>query len=92
MSKSDVIQGLNYPNIKPSLNKIIDIVKNNIIKNYRNNENFLRNYFYDNNPIEEYKNKFLKEIKILDNYTNDVIHKEKNLLDIINEKKIFIIK
>jgi len=95
MSKSDVIQGLNYPNIKPSLNKIIDIVKNNIIKNYRNNENFLRNYFYDNNPIEEYKNKFLKEIKILDNYTNDVIHKEKNLLDIINEnngKKDFYYK
>ena len=87
MSNSDFIQGLKYPNIKPSLNKIIDIVKNNIIKKYRNNENFLRNYFYDNNPIEEYKNKFLKEIKILDNYTNEVIHKEKNLLDIINENK-----
>jgi hypothetical protein len=87
MSNSDIIQGLNYPNIKPSLNRIIDIVKNNIIKKYRNNENFLRNYFYDNNPIEEYKNKFLKEIKILDNYTYEVIHKEKNLLDIINEIK-----
>ena len=87
MSKSDIIQGLNYPNIKPLLYKIIDIVKNNIIKKYRNNENFLRNYFYDNNPLEEHKNKFLNEIKILDNYTNDVIHKEKNLMDIINENK-----
>ena len=87
MSNSDEFQVFNYPNIKSSLYKIIDIVRNNIIKKYRNNENILRNYFYDNNPIEENKNKFLNEIKILDNYTNDVIHKEKNLLDIINENK-----
>ena len=87
MSKSDFIQDFNYPNIKSSLYKIIDIVRNNIIKKYRNNENILRNYFYDNNPIEENKNKFLNEIKILDNYSNDVIHKEKNILDIIDENK-----
>ena len=87
MSNSNNIQGLNFPNIKPSLYKIIDIVKNNIIKKYRNNEDFLRNFSYDNNPIEEYKNKFLNELKILDNYTNDVIHKEKYLLDIISDYK-----
>ena len=49
----------NYDEMSKEAAKImIDVVKNNIIKKYKNNENFLRNYFYDNNPIEEYKNKF----------------------------------
>ena len=78
--------------IKPILGKMMNLVRDNILQNYRNNENILRNGI-EPNEVEEVKNNYFDNLIILDNSLVNLITKEEGLnnnfdinLDIIQNK------
>ena len=74
--------GLNIPGIKKIFSKI-KFLNENLIKNYRQNENNLRNY-YDEKKSEDEKNDYLNKLNIYINSTINIINKEKDLSHILN--------
>ena len=78
------LYGLKIPEIKEIFFKIKnDLYDNNIISNYRQNEDNLRNY-YDEKTLEEEKRNYFQNFNILINSTINLISKEKYLYQILN--------
>ena len=81
-----IILGLNIPGIKPLFNKISKYINNNIIKNYRDNENTLREYVPEE-KIEPTKQEYFKRLIELNNSIFNFIIKEPLLRNIIENNK-----
>ena len=85
---------LNFPELKPSFDKIIFSIKNYVIKNYRKNEDNLRIYYRDRELFEKETKKYFIELDLFDNYIFHLLLKEKDLSKIFynnskeNEKRI----
>ena len=77
-NKIDIIFGLKIPGIKPLFNNILKNNKENILKNYRDNENDLRNYYYED-EIEEKKKEYFDNLKRQNNSLLIIISKEEYL-------------
>ena len=83
-NKLDIVFGLKIPGIKNFFDKIIKSVKENIIKNYRKNENNLRNIFENKNEaLKEIKNYF-NNLKTFNNSLANIFTKEKKIIKIID--------
>ena len=81
-NKIDIMLRLKIPGLKPIFNKLVNYIRDNIIKKYWNNENSLRNYFEEgeiNNEIDKYMN----EINRFINYSINYINNEPLLLKIV---------
>ena len=77
-NKVNIILGFKIPGIKPIFDRILNSFKDNILKNYRKNEDNLRNYF------EEAKNKYFESLTMFNNSLYNVIDKEEGLKNILN--------
>ena len=87
-NKIDIIFGLKIPGIKPILDKFIFFVKENTLKDYRHNENELRHYIDE----EEAKEKYLKNLSLLNNSLFNLINKEEDLKkNILQQRKKYMI-
>jgi len=86
-NKVDIIFGLNTPGIKTSFDRILKSVKENIVKKYRKNEDMLRMYLEDE-EIKETKENYFKILKDLDMSLINLINREDNLINIINNSQI----
>ena len=82
-NKVNIIFGLKIPGIKPVLDKILASAKENTLKNYRNNENELRNYI-EPEEIEDVKRSYFENLKILNNSLFNLITKEESLKNILS--------
>ena len=95
-NKVDIIFGFKIPGIKTILEKILSSLKENILKNYLNNENNLRDIL-EPDEIEEKKNSYFNDLLMLNNSLLELINKEESLKNILNifqskdeeEKKIY---
>ena len=84
-NRVNITLGLNIPGIKSVFNKIINEIKENIFKNYRNNESNLRNIFDDEEQIENEKKNYFKNLNMCNNSLNSLLSKEEILTNIIND-------
>jgi hypothetical protein len=89
-NKVNITLGLSIPGIKPIFDEIYNnIIENNILEYYRNNENNLR-YIIDIKKIEKEKEKYFENLEMYNNTLINILNKEKkliNILNIINENK-----
>ena len=84
-NKVNIIFGLKIPAIKPIFDKILSSARENTLKNYRNNENELRNDI-EPEEIEGIKKTYFGDLKMINNSLLNLITKEeslKNILDIV---------
>ena len=89
-NKIDIIFGLKIPGIKAVFDKIIKSVNENIIKNYRNNENNLRNFFEKEDERKKEIENYFNDLKISNNSLVNILNKEPRIikiLDIIKSNK-----
>ena len=82
-NKINIIFGFKIPGIKPILDKILASAKENTLKNYRNNENELRNYI-EPEDLEQTKNTYFKNLNLCNNSLLNLINKEEDLGNILN--------
>ena len=83
----DIIFGINTPGIKTSFDRILKSVKENIVKKYRKNEDILRMDLEDK-EIEDTKKEYFKVLKDLDISLINLINREDQFLNIINNNQI----
>ena len=86
-NKVDIVFGLNVPGIKSVFEKIIKSVNENIIKNYRNNENNLRNYIDKEEDIINEKGNYFNDLKMNNNSLVNIFNKEPQIIKIIEIMK-----
>ena len=79
----NIIFGFKIPGIKIIFDKIFVSTKENILKEYIDNENELRNYL-DEEEIEEVKEKYFKKLSSLNNSMYNIIYNQEKLKIIIN--------
>ena len=82
-NKLDITFGLNIPGIKPVFDRILKSVKENILKNYKNNENELRNE-WEGEEIDEVKQTYFKDLDLYNTSLINILNKENQLNNIIN--------
>ena len=83
-NKIDIILGFRYPGIKPVLKKIVLDIKENICKQYRENENNLRGLLDD----EEKETKdYFNKLNIFDSSTMNIINNSLNIQSILDKQK-----
>ena len=78
---------LHFPELKPSLDNIINLVKNNITKKYRENENNLRINYYDKEHEKEEIEEYFRNLNLLDNYLILIINKDEYLIKFLNSNQ-----
>ena len=78
---------LHFPELKPSLDNIINLVKNNITKKYRENENNLRINYYDKKHEKEEIEEYFRNLKLFDNYLIHIINKDEYLIKFLNSNQ-----
>ena len=89
-NKIDIVFGLNIPGIKAVFDKIIKSVNENIIKNYRSNENNLRNFFEKEEERNQEIENYFNDLKIYNDSLVNILNKDPRLmkiLDIIKSNK-----
>ena len=90
-NKVDIIFGFKIPGIKLAFDKILNYVKQNIIEEYRKNEDELRYYSFEEVDIKEYIENYFKNLNDYNNSLFNLIKSEKDLGDIlyqfVNKKK-----
>lgn len=77
------ISGLKMPSFKTIFNKIIEFIKENMIKIYQKNENELR-YFNGPKNIDEARNKYLRNLFMYDDSLYYLLKNEKSFNNILN--------
>ena len=75
MMSKELIPYLYFPDIKPLLENIINIVKIQIVDKYRENENNLRISYDDEKTLKKEINNYFEQQKQFDDFTNNIIHK-----------------
>ena len=83
-NKVDITLGFRYPGIKPILNSIDSSIKENITKQYRENEDNLRLLL--ENEEKETKD-YLQKLNISDSSTVNIINNNLNIRSILGEQK-----
>ena len=86
MNKVNIMLGLHIPGIKPIFDIILNYVRNDIIKNYRANENKLR-INLEEEQIEKEKENYFNQLKELNDELKNLILKEEKLIKIINDNQ-----
>ena len=79
-----IILGLYLPGIKNAFDKITKSVKENIIINYRKNENNLRNFFENEDRRTKETKNFFNDLKIFNNSLVNIIIDEPQIIKIID--------
>ena len=82
-NKVDIIFGLKIPGIKPILDNILKLNKENILKDYQNNENELRDFYYED-EVEKKKKEFFSNLKMLNNSLLILINKDERLKSLLS--------
>ena len=82
-NKVNIIFGFKIPGIKPIFDKIIISAKENTLKNYRINENELRNYIEPEELVKA-KKTYFEKLKMYNNSLLNLINKEEDLINILN--------
>ena len=76
-----------FPELKPSFDKIINLVKSNIIIKYRENENNIRIKPYEKELLKEEIEDYFRNLNLFDNYIIRIINKDEYLLKYINNNQ-----
>lgn len=84
MSYYKNIQKLNYEKVKQSFMKLSNDVRKNVINKYRKNENNLRLLYEDKKIMQKEIENYFKELNLYDDYTFNLVNKEVNLWNLIN--------
>ena len=79
----EIMFGFKIPGIKPILEKILVSVRDNTLKNYKENENALRNNI-DEDVIKEEKKNYFENLSIQNNSLFVLINQEEKLKNILN--------
>ena len=85
-NKVNIMLGLHIPGIKPIFDTILNFVRNDIIEDYKENENILRNNL-ENEQIEKEKERYFNQLKEYNDQLKNLIYKEEKLVKIINDNQ-----